>query len=59
MSLDTERAELYALDETEYYWRDQYNWFLKQGYQLRPRYRPSWTPSWQADNQQSSATAEE
>ncbi|KAF6758073.1 kinase-like domain-containing protein [Ephemerocybe angulata] len=34
------------LKHQEAYWRDKYEWLLKLGYQLRPRYRPDWIPSW-------------
>ena len=34
------------LDLSEIFWRDQYDWLLKSGYKLRPRYHPNWAPSW-------------
>ncbi|KAJ8515361.1 hypothetical protein ONZ45_g7197 [Pleurotus djamor] len=30
----------------ECFWRDNYDWFLSRGYQLRSRYKPDWIPSW-------------
>ncbi|EAU82366.1 other/AgaK1 protein kinase [Coprinopsis cinerea okayama7 len=37
------------LEQFEFFWRDHYDWFLEQGYQLRPRYNPKWVPSWELD----------
>ncbi|KAJ3003796.1 hypothetical protein NUW54_g5122 [Trametes sanguinea] len=34
----------------EIVWRDRYNFLLKKGYRLRPRYRPGWKPSWAGTN---------
>ena len=31
---------------SELFWRDQFDWLLQSGYELRPRYRPNWVPSW-------------
>jgi hypothetical protein len=35
-----------GLGRTEVFWRENYQWFWDQGYQLRSRYAPDWTPSW-------------
>ncbi|OSC97559.1 hypothetical protein PYCCODRAFT_1440077 [Trametes coccinea BRFM310] len=34
----------------EIVWRDRYDFLLKKGYRLRPRYRPGWKPSWAGTN---------
>ncbi|TFK74323.1 hypothetical protein BDN72DRAFT_744001, partial [Pluteus cervinus] len=33
-----------ALHQTEFLWRDQYEWLETKGYKLRPRYQPGWEP---------------
>lgn len=35
-----------TLTNSEVAWRDNYEWLLSCGYQLRPRLRPNWVPSW-------------
>lgn len=35
-----------TLTNSEVAWRDNYEWLLSCGYQLRPRLRPGWVPSW-------------
>ncbi|KAH6910835.1 other/AgaK1 protein kinase [Coprinopsis sp. MPI-PUGE-AT-0042] len=35
-----------GLERGEIWWRDNYDWFLGQGYRLRSRYHPDWVPSW-------------
>ena len=31
---------------SELFWRDQFDWLLRSGYEHRPRYGPDWAPSW-------------
>ena len=35
-----------GLDGGEAFWRENYQFLLDHGYQLRPRYSPDWVPSW-------------
>ncbi|EAU85847.2 other/AgaK1 protein kinase [Coprinopsis cinerea okayama7 len=37
------------LGRSEVYWRDHYEWFKEQGFELRARYKPGWIPSWKTD----------
>ena len=34
------------LENREFFWRDRYSFFKRNGYTLRPRYHPNWQPSW-------------
>ena len=46
---DTSKGR-WDLNESERWWRDRYNFLLRRGYSLRPRFRPGWTPSWLGTN---------
>ena len=39
-----------GLDGGEAFWRENYQFLLDHGYQLRPRYSPNWVPSWIGTN---------
>jgi len=39
-----------GLDGGEAFWRENYQFLLDHGYQLRPRYSPDWVPSWIGTN---------
>ena len=39
-----------GLDNGEAFWRENYQFLLDHGYQLRPRYSPDWVPSWIGTN---------
>ncbi|KAI0722006.1 hypothetical protein C8T65DRAFT_629974 [Cerioporus squamosus] len=38
-----------TLTPLESYWVGKQEFFVSQGYTLRPRYRPGWVPSWRSD----------
>ncbi|KAJ3473918.1 hypothetical protein NLI96_g12754 [Meripilus lineatus] len=49
LCLDITPDQLLVLRPHETWWRDRYEMFLSNGYQLRPRLRPDWVPSWIAN----------
>ncbi|KAL5530908.1 hypothetical protein ACEPAG_3784 [Sanghuangporus baumii] len=42
-----EYNDLFLLNEDECWWRNHYEVFIQNGYELRPRFRPGWKPSWE------------
>ena len=46
MESGREEYAAFELISSEKWWRDRYNFLMKHGYQLRPRFRPGWIPTW-------------